>query len=151
MHLDHDVGHDLVAIHLLIEYKRRAYSAQADMRCLHLLASMMSQASGLLGKRFLEKVSCEKFYQHFDEQFPDYYSKNPEKTKMHVVSLVRISPVLAIKNHGMPMMNFDELRTLPTCTLIACQSVDMQSEWKPVCEDMLGHEGHHAHMPKDAF
>lgn len=136
MHFGHDFGFDLVAIHLLLEYKRRAYSAQADIRCLHLLAPMMSQASGLLGKRFLEKVSCEKFYKHFDEQFPDYYSQNPEKTKMHVVSLVRISSVLAIKNHGMPVMNFDVLRTLPTCTLIVCQSENMQSEGKPLCEDI---------------
>mmetsp|Transcript_10893 Transcript_10893/g.26674 ORF Transcript_10893/g.26674 Transcript_10893/m.26674 type:complete len:190 (-) Transcript_10893:195-764(-) len=50
---------------------------------------MQKQVPGVLGKSFMEKVSCEKFYKHFDAKFPDYYKENPEKTKMHVVSLCK--------------------------------------------------------------
>jgi hypothetical protein len=46
------------------------------------------QAPGLLGKRFLEKAKCEDFYTHFDAAHPNYYKENPDKNKMHVVTLV---------------------------------------------------------------
>jgi hypothetical protein len=47
-----------------------------------------TQAPGLLGKRFLEKAKCEDFYTHFDTAHPNYYKENPDKNKMHVVTLV---------------------------------------------------------------
>ena len=46
------------------------------------------QATGLLGKRFLEKVKCKKFVSHFQETYPNLFEKSNKYSKSEVNSVV---------------------------------------------------------------
>ncbi len=45
------------------------------------------QATGLTGKRFLEKVKCAKFYKYMEKTHPGFFDKN--ENKLNVMSTVR--------------------------------------------------------------
>lgn len=49
--------------------------------------SMAWQATGLLGKKFLEKVKCKKFFDYMDKQHPGFMDSN--ENKLNVMSTVR--------------------------------------------------------------
>mmetsp|Transcript_6327 Transcript_6327/g.15281 ORF Transcript_6327/g.15281 Transcript_6327/m.15281 type:complete len:188 (-) Transcript_6327:162-725(-) len=95
---------------------------------------MQKQAPGIVGKSWVDRVSCKDFYKHFDAAYPNYYEKTG-RTKMHVVNLCKAQKQLErdrrdLQGFAVHYFNDPEETEMATCDEFADDFVSEYPKFK---------------------